>query len=121
MTLLEKLREVGQRAHTRVSDLLHGVTKARSPHWPSVRRAFLQQFPTCAACGSVEHLNVHHVEPFHVAPALELEPKNLITLCEGPEKCHLRIGHDGDWRLWNPCVRAQAARLLKAKLFARRK
>jgi hypothetical protein len=33
---------------------------------------------------------------------LELEPNNLVTLCEGDGvNCHFLFGHLGDWRSWN--------------------
>lgn len=88
----------------------------RSPHWPAVRRAHLKAHPTCAACGAraVLGMQVHHEKPFHLDPELELDPKNLITLCErltGPE-CHLRIGHGGSFQLYNPHVRLDAAEAL---------
>lgn len=82
----------------------------RSSHWPKVRAAFLLQFPRCSVCGRREMLNVHHVEPYHIAPDLELDPANLITLCEGVVNCHLLFGHLMNWSAWNPEVRRDAAR-----------
>ena len=86
----------------------------RSPRWPRCERAHLRIFPTCAACGARARVQVHHVIPFHVAPELELEPMNLITLCEpiGPGGHHLALGHRGNWKKFNPTVRADAAALL---------
>ncbi len=46
----------------------------RSPHWPAVRAAHLRRFPTCAACGTFKGVQVHHVRPFWLFPALELDP-----------------------------------------------
>lgn len=91
-----------------------GMTEpARSPEWPKVRRAYLKANPTCAACGSRLFREVHHVEPFHLHPELELDPANLITLCEMPfRNHHLKVGHLGNWKNWNPNVRADAAHLL---------
>lgn len=85
-----------------------GVT--RSSKWPRVRDKFLDHNPTCAACGFRERgkLNVHHCKPFADYPELELRTDNLLTLCEGPMACHLRIGHCGSWTKWNPSVRADA-------------
>lgn len=83
----------------------------RSPHWPAVRKAHLEKHPTCEVCGHAgEKVNVHHVRPFHVHPELELEETNLITLCEDEAfvNCHLFIGHLGNFRGWNPAVRADA-------------
>jgi len=54
---------------------------------------------------------VHHVVPFHLAPDLELEPGNLLTLCESKKygiNCHQLIGHLGNYRRWNPSVREDA-------------
>lgn len=86
----------------------------RSPRWPACRRAWLVQHPTCAACGSREMVQVHHKAPFHLFPQRELDPTNLITLCERPGvDHHLNIGHLGDWRKFNPRVEEDAARLLE--------
>lgn len=65
--------------------------------------------PFCKACGHEADLEVHHIEPFHLDPAKELDPTNLITLCEAtPQECHLHIGHLGNWKNFNPKVREQA-------------
>ena len=89
--------------------------KARSPRWRSVRDAHLDWHPMCAACGEKKHLNVHHIEPFHVAPTRELDIENLITLCEHPShNCHLLFGHCLSWKAYNPFVRGDAAHMLEA-------
>lgn len=90
----------------------------RSSHWPAVRRAFLAQNPVCACCGATEGLDVHHVEPFHLARTKELDPTNLITLCTNSNtlagvNCHLAVGHLGNWKLVNERVREQAAAIRK--------
>lgn len=49
--------------------------------------------------------------PFHEAPELELEPSNLMTLCERKKygiNCHLLVGHLGDYRRINPDVHGDA-------------
>ena len=46
---------------------------------------------------------VHHIKPVGLYPALELDPKNLITLCGNP-RCHLDKGHLGNWRSYNETV-----------------
>jgi hypothetical protein len=69
----------------------------------------LKDHPRCAACFGKDYLEVHHVKPFHLHPELELEPANLITLCENPtHNCHFIFGHVLDWRLANPFVRDDA-------------
>lgn len=88
---------------------LHELVKrhTRSPEWRALEQAHLRAQPRCAACGGTSHLQVHHVRPYHVWPELELEPRNLLTLCLA-EGCsaHLTLGHGGRWTAWNPKVRA---------------
>lgn len=106
----------------RAKDFSHGITAKRSPQWPEVERAHRAKFPTCAACGTGQNIQVHHCLPFHLYPALELDPANLISLCEkagGPED-HYNIGHHRDWKGYNPDVRADAARILAAKAAAQK-
>jgi 5-methylcytosine-specific restriction enzyme A len=93
------------------------AAEPRSGHWPTLRAQTLKEHPTCAACGTTEHLTVHHVIPFHVDPSKELDPDNLIVLCE---RCHLVFGHLCDYQSYNPDVRADAAAFL-AKVKARPK
>lgn len=85
----------------------HPITHTRSSHWPKVRREHLRKHPHCAICDTDKHLQVHHIVPFHINPNLELDPNNLVTLCEPPgktRKCHLCFGHIFDWHLYNPEV-----------------
>lgn len=86
--------------------------KARSPQWRKVRDAHLRANPTCAACGKRKYLQVHHVEPYHLDPAKELDPANLISLCMGDNECHLYIGHGDDFKAYNPEVRKHAKEAL---------
>lgn len=86
----------------------HGKATDRSPHWPSVEHKFKKTQPVCEACGSTKLIQVHHVKPFHLHPELELDPSNLISLCMGPNECHLRIGHGDDFKSYNPNVREDA-------------
>ena len=71
----------------------------RSSQWTKVRNDFIKDHNKCECCGSKNKLQVHHVEPFCVAPERELDPTNLITLCS---RCHLLIGHCGWWQTYNP-------------------
>lgn len=80
----------------------------RSPHWHAVEEAHLRLEPFCKYCGGTASLQVHHVLPFHLDPSRELDPTNLITLCENSQlgvECHLHIGHLGNWKTFNPHVR----------------
>jgi 5-methylcytosine-specific restriction protein A len=89
----------------------------RSNHWHTVRKHYLEKFPTCAACGGTEMVEVHHCVPFHTHPELELDESNFITLCQAPGLSHhFVIGHCGtSWADWNPHVREDAALMLKRK------
>lgn len=89
-----------------------GTDAKRSDKWPTVEKHFREGHPTCAACGGKDRLNVHHCMPFHLDPAKELDPTNLITLCMGDKECHLHIGHGGSFKQYNPNVRSDAAEAL---------
>ncbi len=81
----------------------------RSSQWPRVRREHLEEHPYCIACGSRKKLRVHHLRPFHLFPELELDPGNLVTICQRKKygiNCHLLVGHRGNFRKINfDCVR----------------
>lgn len=101
---------------TRALDLLGLLGEApRSPHWEALERAFLREHPTCAACGTTMHLQVHHVKPFARYPEDELRWDNLLPLCMGPNECHFVVGHKKNWKTFNRRVRADAAAALAAR------
>ncbi len=82
----------------------------RSAQWPTVRKHHLERQPCCQVCGSDKGLEVHHIRPFHLHPKLELDPANLITLCEGTRGgCHFLFGHLENWHSFNPNVVSDAA------------
>lgn len=78
----------------------------RSGAWARVRRQHLEREPACVACGRSKDLEVHHMQPYHEHPELELDPGNLITLCAQP--CHFVFGHLLNWSRSNPMVRHDA-------------
>ena len=90
------------------------LSMPRSPQWPEVQRACLEQNQyKCAACGiqGAGLVQVHHIIPFQYCivygrPELEFNPKNLIPLCEGPQTNdhHVAIGHLGDFQHLNQDV-----------------
>jgi len=90
---------------------IHEIKKShlRSPQWDEVRDAFVKKYPTCAACGGTESLQVHHIKPFHLHPELELDEGNLISLCMGEHNCHLNIGHGDSFKCYNPDVDIDSA------------
>lgn len=84
----------------------------RSVEWPKVRAAHLVKEPTCNLCGGADKVEVHHIRPFHIHPELELDPMNLITLCEANKEgfdCHLAFGHLGSFKSWNISAVADCA------------
>jgi hypothetical protein len=96
--------------------------KTRSSQWTKVRAQHLKDHPVCAVCGETKKVEVHHIMPFSDDPALELEPTNLITLCELASDgiiCHLAIGHCGNYRRYNPNVLTDAVYF--KQMFANRK
>lgn len=80
----------------------------RSGAWPRVRREHLEREPACVACGRSKDLEVHHIQPYHETPELELDDGNLVTLCADP--CHLVFGHLLNYKRANPFVREDAAK-----------
>jgi hypothetical protein len=99
----------------------HGIR--RSPHWPTVEKHFKQQNPFCLACGKDKTLDesdiqVHHRIPFHFCillgrPDLELDPRNLVGLCETETgrqlpNHHLLLGHLDDFKSYNVSVLVDA-------------
>jgi hypothetical protein len=88
----------------------YGIT--RSTKWPDVERAHLAKQPHCVACRAPSRsLQVHHIFPLHYCIAvgrrdLELDERNLITLCESEngeasDDHHLLVGHFGDFESAN--------------------
>ena len=87
----------------------------RNSEWPKVEKQHLKIQPHCMACksGTKVHgeLQVHHIFPFHYCvalgrPDLELDQRNLITLCENKKDRHgldhhLLIGHLDDFQSSN--------------------
>lgn len=98
--------------HSKLREAVKRV--ARSPRWVAIERATRTAAGKCAACASTENLQVHHVEPFHLHPELELDPTNLIVLCMGPNECHLRLRHGDNFKTWNATVRTDAVLFLTA-------
>lgn len=78
----------------------------RSDKWKTIRNHHIKNEPYCRMCGGIEHLEVHHMMPFHLDESKELDDTNLITLCECPGiDCHLKHGHLGNWHNYNPMIR----------------
>lgn len=98
-----------------IVDVVQGkapVAIPRSPRWQAARSTHLMAHPVCEVCGGTVKLEVHHIQPFHIHPELELNPTNLVTLCEankGGMNCHLAVGHLGNFKSFNPNVVTDAS------------
>jgi hypothetical protein len=90
------------------------VTEAQHKH--------LKAFPACAACGSVQECQAHHIDPYNENPAKGADPTNFITLCEHleGEHHHLKLGHGGDFKHYNPNVVADSKAIMDSKTDAER-
>lgn len=82
---------------------------SRSGKWPAAEKRHLEIQPACLVCGTTKKLAVHHVYPFHFVialgrPDLEIDERNLRTLCSGDQvdQHHLLVGHLDDWQSYNP-------------------
>jgi hypothetical protein len=95
----------------------------RSPEWPKVEKAHLAKQPRCVCCAGAHPdapVQVHHMFPFHYCvklgrPDLELDDRNLITLCEDEagkegQNHHLLVGHLDDWQSSNVAVHQDATK-----------
>jgi len=81
------------------------ILSMRSGKWRSVRNNFLEGNPCCKVCGSKENLTAHHIIPFHIDKNKELDPNNLIPLCQNKTmNCHFIFGHLLNWNKFNPNV-----------------
>jgi len=91
------------------SELVKPKDNKRSPKWAGVRRDFLKG-KGCAVCGSTAKLEAHHKMPFHLDESKELDPANLIALCESEKylNCHLFVGHLANFKSYNPDVEKDA-------------
>ena len=79
----------------------------RDSRWREVRAEHIQKEPVCQACGKTTKLDVHHIVPVAIDKSRELDPENLITLCNQP--CHLVFGHFMSYYCYNSAVRKMAA------------
>ena len=104
-----KLKLTTLRVKQYVKDVYRGVPTKRSPQWQTVRWKHFIIEPRCQFCGSTLNPECHHIQPFHKHPELELEPSNLITLCEDKAMCHLKRGHLGSYKNSNVTIREECA------------
>ena len=99
-------------------EVIDVVRKKRSSKWRTVRKKFMKG-KTCAVCGATKSLECHHIKDFSTNPELELEPTNLLALCDGSMRCHRIWGHLGNWKSINDTIVKDAAWFL-SKIISRR-
>lgn len=84
----------------RKSDVFE-VAADRSGQWRAFRNNIVKD-GKCAICGSRKNLQAHHKKPFKDFPELELDPDNIVILCENPSRnCHFVFGHLFNWSAYN--------------------
>ena len=64
--------------------------RSRSLYIKSKAIVFLRDAHQCLLCASNKDLQVHHIIPVKNLPELDLELRNLATLCK---KCHYSVAH----------------------------
>jgi 5-methylcytosine-specific restriction protein A len=89
------------RAAKALSNFAYRKATGRSSKWPKLRDEWLQDNPHCEVCRTAAGCEVHHIEPFHLKPELELDRTNLMTLCRDH---HFLFGHLMNWSAFNPDV-----------------
>lgn len=61
-----------------------------------VMRAHRAKHPWCRLCGRRKRVQIHHKFPVSIFPELAADPLNLLTLCA--KRCHITIGHNGNYK-----------------------
>ena len=81
----------------------------RSPKWESFKRDYERLHPKeCAICGSTSKCQLHHKLPYHLHLELELDPQNVLWLCEASGNHHLWFGHLGNFQSFNSEIEVDA-------------
>lgn len=97
-----------------LKDLISGkpLGGLRSSKWAEFRKAHIKK--ECEACGKkgtlLNPLELHHVEPYHLNPARELDPTNVKTGCR---RCHQLIYHLDNFKSFNINAHEDAKVLLE--------
>ncbi len=77
------------------------LESTRSSQWKNIRNEYVKYYSVCQFCFKPVEV-VHHIQPFHLYRTLELDWNNLVSLCND---CHLKYGHFGDYRSFNPLLK----------------
>jgi hypothetical protein len=97
------------------ADEIEALGTPRSPKWKRLRDDHIRRNPACIVCGNTKNIVPHHIVPVHQNPERELDPENLVSLCEGDTfNCHLFFGHLRNWSKHNPNV-VEDARVWREK------
>ena len=111
---------LGQRADIKVRSARASgenlFTVLRSEYqWRKVHNKHISIESCCQMCDTTKELEVHHIVPWHLAPELRYDFKNLVTLCRA---CHFGFGHWRNWHGHNPeiLVLCKFAQLQRSRL-----
>jgi hypothetical protein len=74
------------------------VTRNARRAWATAKamQAYREAHPACEYCGRDSRIQVHHAKPVSVAPDLAASIENMISLCA--KRCHITIGHAGNYK-----------------------
>ena len=62
-------------------------------------KAYRKEHNNCEWCGrNTNVLHVHHLVPVAYAPERAGDPTNFIVLCGTGARCHLTVGHGGNYK-----------------------
>lgn len=115
-TMIDLYMDIGRRLLGFIKDGIGTLAAPRSAAWRSLRKKHLEENPRCIVCGSRKNTVPHHVVPFSVDPSKELDPANLVTLCENATfNCHLFFGHLKRWDRHNRHV-VEDARFWRSRM-----
>ena len=90
-----------------IDDLIQAYYRACYP--PPVKaamRRYRAAHPRCEWDGCSDRVDVHHLVPFHVAPAAGADEGNMMSLSR---RCHFTVGHGTDWSRYTVNCRALCA------------
>jgi len=73
----------------------------RDPAWRVTKERHKTVHPECEFCGSTEQIEVHHVIPVKDERSLELDSRNLLTVCHACHRSATFCHPGGDTRLLN--------------------
>ena len=96
---VSKINELPSLLHT-TSITIDPAENENVRNSPEVRKAmesYRKAHPVCEWDECSDEIEVHHIQPVSVRPDLAADTNNMISL--GAKRCHLCVGHAGNYRL----------------------